>query len=74
MVKAAPIHSSPDEIIQHIFQITFLLCWGYYMVHRQRGWHCLLFTTGQKEEHEITTFNFKHDLLAPAPYANIQMF
>lgn len=74
MAKAAPIHSSPDEIIQPIFQITYLLCWGYYMAHRQRVWHCLLFTTGQKKKKKITTFNLKHDLLAPAPYANIQMF
>ena len=74
MIKAAPIHSSPDEIIRPIFQITYLLCWGYYIAHRHRVWHCLLFMTGQKKEQEITTFSLKHDLLAQAPYANIQMF
>jgi hypothetical protein len=49
MVRGAPIHSSPDEIIQPIFQITFLLCWSYYIVQRQRAWYCLLFMTGLKK-------------------------
>ena len=51
MAKAAPIHSSPDEIIQPTFQITHLLCWGYYIVHRTAEVrHCLIFTTGRPEK------------------------